>query len=105
PLHSYREIRALHAFPTRRSSDLSWASRARRTAHQLPAMDQARLLQPDGDEHHPRFRAVHLVRKRAQRAVDSLQRVIHTTLPPLKDRKSTRLNSSHVKISYAVFCL
>src|SRR5690606_40022452 len=23
----------------------------------------------------------------------------------LKDRKSTRLNSSHVKISYAVFCL
>jgi len=24
---------------------------------------------------------------------------------PLRDRKSTRLNSSHVKISYAVFCL
>src|SRR5690606_41229238 len=24
---------------------------------------------------------------------------------PLEDRKSTRLNSSHVKISYAVFCL
>src|SRR5690606_40064326 len=30
-----------------------------------------------------------------------------TPLDPkyLKDRKSTRLNSSHVKISYAVFCL
>src|SRR5207302_3488453 len=28
-------------------------------------------------------------------------------IPPLRplDRKSTRLNSSHVKISYAVFCL
>src|SRR5690606_39970119 len=26
------------------------------------------------------------------------------TLPPGLDRKSTRLNSSHVKISYAVFC-
>src|SRR5690606_42133266 len=25
--------------------------------------------------------------------------------PPELDRKSTRLNSSHVKISYAVFCL
>src|SRR5690606_14621139 len=25
--------------------------------------------------------------------------------PPSRDRKSTRLNSSHVKISYAVFCL
>src|SRR3989442_10093488 len=24
--------------------------------------------------------------------------------PPLLDRKSTRLNSSHVRISYAVFC-
>src|SRR3989442_7683681 len=24
---------------------------------------------------------------------------------PFKDRKSTRLNSSHVRISYAVFCL
>src|SRR5690349_23724318 len=26
-------------------------------------------------------------------------------LPNLQDRKSTRLNSSHVEISYAVFCL
>src|SRR5947209_14660865 len=25
--------------------------------------------------------------------------------PPLRDRKSTRLNSSHANISYAVFCL
>src|SRR3989442_9384218 len=25
--------------------------------------------------------------------------------PDLRDRKSTRLNSSHVRISYAVFCL
>src|SRR3989442_14566273 len=25
--------------------------------------------------------------------------------PPTRDRKSTRLNSSHVRISYAVFCL
>src|SRR5947209_10111612 len=26
-------------------------------------------------------------------------------IPPTKDRKSTRLNSSHANISYAVFCL
>src|SRR3989442_6660210 len=31
-------------------------------------------------------------------------RCAHLTLYPL-DRKSTRLNSSHVRISYAVFCL
>src|SRR3712207_6920879 len=28
-----------------------------------------------------------------------------TPLAPLRDRKSTRLNSSHANISYAVFCL
>src|SRR3712207_7083107 len=28
-----------------------------------------------------------------------------TTTPPVTDRKSTRLNSSHANISYAVFCL
>src|SRR5690606_42019746 len=35
------------------------------------------------------------------------QRCIHPlpSSPRLVDRKSTRLNSSHVKISYAVFCL
>src|SRR5438874_11874992 len=29
----------------------------------------------------------------------------HPPLVPPRDRKSTRLNSSHVEISYAVFCL
>src|SRR5207249_12083742 len=29
----------------------------------------------------------------------------YTTTPRFQDRKSTRLNSSHVSISYAVFCL
>src|SRR5207249_11549412 len=32
-------------------------------------------------------------------------RVLHRGSPPERDRKSTRLNSSHVSISYAVFCL
>src|SRR3712207_7807686 len=31
--------------------------------------------------------------------------VEHPVRPELKDRKSTRLNSSHANISYAVFCL
>src|SRR5690349_22900776 len=29
----------------------------------------------------------------------------HDVIPGRQDRKSTRLNSSHVEISYAVFCL
>src|SRR5690348_17558012 len=33
------------------------------------------------------------------------RRVPVRSQPPLRDRKSTRLNSSHPSISYAVFCL
>src|SRR5690606_39882847 len=32
------------------------------------------------------------------------KRARHASRPEEEDRKSTRLNSSHVKISYAVFC-
>src|SRR5690606_41372697 len=35
---------------------------------------------------------------------EAMQAIVRS-LPPGRDRKSTRLNSSHVKISYAVFCL
>src|SRR5690606_40114225 len=35
---------------------------------------------------------------------DDFQKLVHVPLQ-WRDRKSTRLNSSHVKISYAVFCL
>src|SRR5690606_39495322 len=37
-------------------------------------------------------------------AIDQLLK-LQAIPPPPSDRKSTRLNSSHVKISYAVFCL
>src|SRR2546430_7730222 len=30
---------------------------------------------------------------------------VHLRVVPVRDRKSTRLNSSHSQISYAVFCL
>src|SRR5688500_19834823 len=32
-------------------------------------------------------------------------RILPSILPSFRDRKSTRLNSSHLVISYAVFCL
>src|SRR5690554_7757961 len=35
----------------------------------------------------------------------SSTKVLETNITFYKDRKSTRLNSSHVRISYAVFCL
>src|SRR5699024_11367138 len=41
-----------------------------------------------------------------QKVVFKTLREIHFRQPVfLRDRKSTRLNSSHVSISYAVFCL
>src|SRR5690606_39927125 len=53
--------------------------------------------------------AVHAVRHvhadRRGRAVIDIQALVQRLERELRDRKSTRLNSSHVKISYAVFCL
>src|SRR3712207_8196903 len=42
----------------------------------------------------------------ARVADDLAHRVVHADEPAVgRDRKSTRLNSSHANISYAVFCL
>src|SRR5436309_7027282 len=48
----------------------------------------------------PRVRRIAAGRKRISRAGPG-----NGSNLPARDRKSTRLNSSHVKISYAVFCL
>src|SRR5690606_41534007 len=86
--------RDLHSFPTRRSSDLLLVVGAGDAvgAGERLAID----VEPDHHElavleAQPRERPV-----RDDRARRKLKR---------EDRKSTRLNSSHVKISYAVFCL
>src|SRR3712207_9001294 len=45
-------------------------------------------------------------RRRGDRAPPRSQRVaVRRLYPAVPDRKSTRLNSSHANISYAVFCL
>src|SRR5947207_5570031 len=78
----------LHSFPTRRSSDLATARTdppATRTALAV------RSPSPTGGSSTRRVPA---------------PRAASTTPPrPRSDRKSTRLNSSHTVISYAVFCL
>src|SRR5699024_12408923 len=79
--------RDLHSFPTRRSSDLA-SAQARRRDRGLAARAQVVRLPHHRRTRRPRHRA---------RPADR-----H---PPPGDRKSTRLNSSHVSISYAVFCL
>src|SRR3712207_7096006 len=54
--------------------------------------------------------AVHLqdvdvVREPIEQRAGQALRTKHVGLPHWRDRKSTRLNSSHANISYAVFCL
>src|SRR5690349_23302287 len=54
----------------------------------------AHLLHPPAERH--RLRGPRAFRREGPR---------HPHAPVPRDRKSTRLNSSHVEISYAVFCL
>src|SRR5690606_41758585 len=92
----------LHSFPTRRSSDLEHDAGGsairvdhrrgvvlRRLAGEDPEVNEEWITDKD------RFAFTW------QSAPDRLT----TPLVREPDRKSTRLNSSHVKISYAVFCL
>src|SRR3712207_8334433 len=51
-----------------------------------------------------RRRALALERRAAELALGGLQRLLRVGALAI-DRKSTRLNSSHANISYAVFCL
>src|SRR5690606_41192044 len=90
----------LHSFPTRRSSDLIYGAlrgkavagaRGEVTARVFCQEFQAELVSIAGV-----FRVFETIP--AELAGKPVQAW-------LEDRKSTRLNSSHVKISYAVFCL
>src|SRR3712207_8595882 len=72
----------------------SWCSLpAHETGHHGPASPRTSLRVV----HPPRLEALALSRRRARRGREGLGRS--------RDRKSTRLNSSHANISYAVFCL
>src|SRR3712207_7122406 len=62
------------------------------------ALHLTELLAARGDE------VVGLIRN-PDHAADVEQRGGTATVADLEDRKSTRLNSSHANISYAVFCL
>src|SRR5690606_41278645 len=91
-LEHHRALRDLPSFPTRRSSDL---------AHDAHAQPRVALEATGGYE---RALADVLLDAALHVAVVQPGCVRHFA-KSLKDRKSTRLNSSHVKISYAVFCL
>src|SRR5207253_9282024 len=102
--HAYSPPRPLTSFPTRRSSDLA----AKRHVG----------FCPDGDAFYEEMSGRQFVEtmaslcgytyREARRRTGEILDLVGMTGRAerrLRDRKSTRLNSSHVAISYAVFCL
>src|SRR5438874_9654729 len=79
----------LHSFPTRRSSDLSAETTSTQSPAYAIAYQRDRTDQCRQGGHEPN--------------IEVLDHPGGTGR--CGDRKSTRLNSSHVEISYAVFCL
>src|SRR5690606_40137274 len=87
----------LHSFPTRRSSDLRVFSSNGSSASDGSISSVCSQVTPWCSH------CLYGARVRLTRSTASL-----SSRSPRRrsiDRKSTRLNSSHVKISYAVFCL
>src|SRR5690606_39498001 len=95
----------LHSFPTRRSSDLIWL-----LAFRIPTIKtqrkpimfvmQVRKTAPRRTLFQAALLACSMLFAPSVFSQDFPTKQIRIVLP---DRKSTRLNSSHVKISYAVF--
>src|SRR5688500_19860020 len=79
----YPDHPELHSFPTRRSSDLRTRGRSSELRAEEVALGPCRIF----------------VRHAAARGER------RSAVAEARDRKSTRLNSSHLVISYAVFCL
>src|SRR5690349_23920934 len=92
-VYEYDAHRDLHSFPTRRSSDLLYGSAEYLRASSRGEASYLCVRDPAG-------RAV----AAAACSLASARGVLPWPSEP-QDRKSTRLNPSHVEISYAVFCL
>src|SRR5437868_10152495 len=83
--------RDLHSFPTRRSSDL-WPSSFRKRL-----LCSSAIVRPGSSR---LYTGLSLMMSKPPGL-----NTLHTERSEEPDRKSTRLNSSHVPTSYAVFCL
>src|SRR5207244_12962979 len=102
---SLRLLRYIPSFPTRRSSDLDQSQSIHRRAG---IANRLAPLQDFGALKFGKLVAANRSRDHAQRFQLAAEFVAPDDLLGFtgqQDRKSTRLNSSHQIISYAVFCL
>src|SRR5439155_8535498 len=102
---SYTTHLDLHSFPTRRSSDLQTSTCARTSSGSIPSASPGNanvtlvpVPRSDGS-----LRTGPCATPQAKVCVNT-RPVRCDSIVSKGDRKSTRLNSSHVAISYAVFC-
>src|SRR5690606_41011118 len=67
--------------------------------------ERARQSSPENPRAESIQEAIHHLKQRGLGRDEVIELLRNLDIQPTQDRKSTRLNSSHVKISYAVFCL
>src|SRR5207249_6149793 len=103
--YSYALHRDLHSFPTRRSSDLRTFTASSFKQVDIDSGNESKLF-----DFNYNITGTHVWSRNLNKIVflqadnESSPESRFTSLYIMKDRKSTRLNSSHVSISYAVFC-
>src|SRR5690625_6682446 len=97
--------RCVPSFPTRRSSDLQWTFKLALSNTFIHLVSLFVLIVIVNNPHlfHPEF--VPYMADLVDKPFDSVIITVNWIKWAIIDRKSTRLNSSHVAISYAVFCL
>src|SRR5206468_11014608 len=97
----YAPHRVLHSFPTRRSSDLKLLEKGVALSDWASGVyfSKSRLARTFKDSDVVPFE------KFPYNGYDVIDPEVDLDNWTLRDRKSTRLNSSHDQISYAVFCL
>src|SRR5207253_10833857 len=92
-IQSYLTPPHLPSFPTRRSSDLELFGQIASSRGELTMQFEMRTFLHESMSMPSRFVSIFTFS------------IVRLSTPVARDRKSTRLNSSHVAISYAVFCL
>src|SRR5690606_40541841 len=97
--------RSLHSFPTRRSSDLSFSRALQKARGKLFPFGIFHLLSAKRNSKEVLFYLIGVLPEYQNKGVTAVMfNEYYKTFKAkgIEDRKSTRLNSSHVKISYAV---
>src|SRR5690606_41496651 len=94
----------LHSFPTRRSSDLEVSLNVLFNNGDSEVLSESYRYEQNAPEISLQGIGVD-ISSGAQSLILEIAVLDDTDVSFIEDRKSTRLNSSHVKTSYAVFCL